>query len=146
MNMNDVTGGRGLRRIWSPRIGLPAIVAGIALLTTACSGSPPAAGGSGAPAAGGSASTPAGGSGGSSSAAGSPTDQEQLAYSKCMRSHGVPGVPTSFPSVVPGSVPSPGGQHFGAAPVSGPSPGSPQWQAAQRACRSLMPAPAFVPG
>ncbi len=143
--MNDVTGGRGLRRIWSPRIGLPAIVAGIALLTTACSGSPPAAGGSGAtPAAGGSASTPAGGSGGSSSAAGSPTDQEQLAYSKCMRSHGVPGVPTSLPSPVFGKPPSQA--NFKPVQANGPNPGSPQWDAAQHACRSLMPTPALVSG
>jgi hypothetical protein len=62
-------GRRMLRRMRWPRTGLLAIVAGIALLTAACSGSPSAAGGSGgAPAAVGSASSPAGGSGGSSSA------------------------------------------------------------------------------
>jgi hypothetical protein len=63
-----------------------------------------------------------------------------------MRAHGVPGVPTSFPGVVPGSAPTPSGQHWNAAPAGGPSPGSPRWLAAQQACRSLVPAPAFVPG
>jgi hypothetical protein len=130
------------------RTGLVAIVAGIALLTAACSGSPSAAGGSGgAPATAGSASSPAGSSPGSSSAGRPAANGKQLAYSKCMRSHGVPGVPTSLPSVVPGSAPSPNGPHWNAAaPVSGPNPGSPQWQAAQQACRSLMPSPALVPG
>lgn len=145
--MSDGTGGDGARRIWSARIALLAIVAGIALLTAACSGSPSAAGSSGgAPAAVGSASTPAGSSGGSSSAGTPATNQKQLAYSKCMGSHGVPGVPTSLPSAVPGSAPSPSGPHWNAAPASGPSPGSPRWLAAQQACRSLMPAPVFVAG
>jgi hypothetical protein len=128
--------------------GLVAIVAGVALLTAACSGSPSTTGGSGrAPATAGSTSSPTGGSRGSSSA-GSPTaNGKQLAYSKCMRSHGVPGVPTSLPSAIPGSTPSPSGPNWkAAAPVSGPNPGSPQWQAAQQACRSLMPSPALVPG
>jgi hypothetical protein len=132
----------------APRTALLAIVAAIALLTAACSGSPSAAGGSGrAPATAGSTSSPAARSGGSLSAGSPSADQKQLAYSKCMRSHGVPGVPTSFPSAAPGSAPSPSGPNWkAAAPVSGPNPGSPQWQAAQQACRSLMPLPALVPG
>ena len=125
------------------RSGLLVIVAGSAMLTAACSGSP-SGGGSGAAPAAGSLASPSGGSGGSPDA-GRPTDRrKQLAYSKCMRSHGVPGVPTSLPGPVPGTPPSTG--NFGAAPASGPGPGSPQWQAAQQACRSLMPMPAMVPG
>ncbi|HTZ91883.1 MAG TPA: hypothetical protein VMB74_05765 [Streptosporangiaceae bacterium] len=68
------------------------------------------------------------------------TRQRQLAYSECMRKHGVPGVPTSLPSPVPGE-PS---ATFNAKPgtANGPSPGSPRWLAAQQACRSLAPSPA----
>jgi hypothetical protein len=128
--------------------GLVAIVAGVALLTAACSGSPSTTGGSGkAPATAGSTSSATGGSRGSSPAGRPAASGKQLAYSECMRSHGVPGVPTSFPSAVPGSTPSPSGPNWNAAaPGSGPNPGSPQWQAAQQACRSLMPSPALVPG
>jgi hypothetical protein len=131
---------------------LLAIVAGIALLTSGCSGGSPAGSG-GSPAAGGSAGSPAGGSGGAAASAGSGgssfagrrvTARQQLAYSECMRSHGVPGVPTSMPGPVPGSAPSTG--NFRPVTASGPNPGSPQWDAAQHACRSLMPAPAEVPG
>jgi hypothetical protein len=144
--MNDGPGAlRGLRQMWSPRTGLAATVASVALLTAACSSPSAAAGSRGAPAAAGSASSAVGGSGGSSAAGRPATDQKQLAYSKCMRSHGVPGVPTALPSVVPGSAPSTS-PHWGAAPVTGPNPGSPRWQAAQQACRSLMPAPALVAG
>jgi hypothetical protein len=126
-----------------PWTGLLAIVAGIALLTAACSGSP-AQGGSGeAPAVRGSAS-PSRGSGGSSAAGRPVTQQRQLAYSECMRSHGVPGVPTSFPKPVLGQPPSKGSLE--PAQADGPGPGSPQWQAAQQACQSLMPSPAEVPG
>jgi hypothetical protein len=148
-NVNDGTGGRHRsRRMRWPRTGLLVTVAGIALLAAACSASPSGAGTSGgAPAAVRSASSPAGGSRGASPAGKLTTNEKQLAYSRCMRSHGVPGVPTSLPRVVPGSAPSPSGPDWNAAaPVSGPNPGSPQWQAAQQACRSLMPAPALVAG
>jgi hypothetical protein len=138
--------GRARDVLVRPRTGLLAIVAGLALLAAACSGGPSAAGGSGgAPAGVGSASSPAGGSGGSSSAGRPAASQKQLAYSKCMRAHGVPGVPTSVPSVSPGPPPS-NGSHWEAGPVGGPSPGSPQFQAAQQACRSLVPPPRWVPG
>jgi hypothetical protein len=121
-----------------------AIVAVIALLASGCSASP--AGGSGGSTAGGSARPSAGGSGGPAAAGRRITPQKQLAYSECMRSHGVPGVPTSLPRIAPGSAPSSNGSHFKAVTVNGPNPGSPQWQAAQQACRSLMPVPAEVPG
>jgi hypothetical protein len=137
--MNDGTGGRKLRRM--RRFGLLVIVAVTALLTAACSGGSPAGSG-GSPA--GDARPSAGGSGGSP-AAGRPVSQRrQRAYSECMRSHGVPGVPTSLPSPVPGKPPSTG--NFKPVHASGPNPGSPQWLAAQQACRSLLPVPALVPG
>jgi len=140
---------RPSRRMWGPRTGLLAIVAGIALLTAGCSGSSSPAGSAAPSAAGGAAgrsASPSAGSGRPSAAAGRITPQRELAYSECMRSHGVPGVPTSLPSIAPGSVPTSNGPHFKAAQANGPGPGSPQWEAAQKACRSLMPAPAEVPG
>jgi hypothetical protein len=142
--MSDGTGGRrGPGRLRSPGAGLLVIVAVTAVLTAACSGGSPAGSG-GSPAAGGSARPSAGGSGGSPAAARPVSQQRQLAYSECMRSHGVPGVPASLPGPVPGKPPSTG--NFKPVHASGPNPGSPQWLAAQQACRSLMPAPALVPG
>jgi hypothetical protein len=142
--MNDATSGRRRQRwLWWPRAGLLAIVAGIALMAAACSSSPSTAGDPGkAPATVGPTSSP-------SSTGKTTSDQKQLAYSRCMRSHGVPGVPTSMPSVEPGAQPSPTSANWQAAApasASGPAPGSPQWQAAQQACRSLMPAPSLIPG
>jgi hypothetical protein len=120
-----------------------AAVFAVVVLTAACSGSPSAAGGPGrsSPA---SASPSADGPGGSS--AGKPAaSQKQLAYSECMRKHGVPGVPTSLPSIAPGPQPT-NSPHWNAASVSGPNPNSPQFLAAQQACRSLAPPPRWVPG
>jgi hypothetical protein len=143
--MNDgALGCRRLRRMRWPRTGLLTIVAVIALLiASGCSGSPPGHSPGRAPAAAGSAS-PSPGPGGSS-APGRPTGQpKQLAYSECMRAHGVPGVPTSLPSPASGKPPSQA--NFRPAQANGPAPGSPQWDAAQHACRSLMPAPTLVSG
>lgn len=55
--------------------------------------------------------------------------QREVAYAKCLRSHGVPGVrePSDDDSIVNGL----GG--------SGPNPGPPQFHAAQRACNDLLP-------
>jgi hypothetical protein len=66
--------------------------------------------------------------------------QKQLAWSRCMRSHGVE-VPTSAPS------PAPGGSAT-AAELGGPTvnPNSPQYQAAQHACRSVEPGGIHVGG
>jgi hypothetical protein len=143
--MNDCAFGRRRpRRMRWPRTGLLTIVAIIALLiTSGCGGSPSGHSSGTAPAAGGSAS-PSPGTGGSS-APGRPTGQpKQLAYSECMRAHGVPGVPTSLPSPASGKPPSQA--NFRPVQANGPNPGSPGWDAAQHACRSLMPAPALVSG
>jgi len=142
--MNDAASGRRRhRRLWWSRSGLLAIVAGIALMAAACSSSPSTAGDPGhAPATAGPASSP-------SSTGKTTSDQKQLAYSRCMRSHGIPGVPTSMPSAEPGAQPSPTSANWqsgGSASTSGPAPGSPRWLAAQQACRSLMPVPAMAPG
>jgi ABC-type phosphate transport system substrate-binding protein len=119
------------------------LAAAVALLTAACSSSSPG-GSAGAPAAASGSARPSPSPGGSSTAVRPISQRKQLAYSECMRSHGVPGVPTSFPSLVPGKPPSKG--DFKPAQAGGPAPGSPQWEAAQQACRSLMPAPVEVPG
>lgn len=54
-----------------------------------------------------------------------------LAFSACMRSHGV----ANFPDPTSG-----GGIQIQAQPVSGINPNSPAFQAAQHACQSLLPA------
>jgi hypothetical protein len=133
--MNDDTGvRRRLRRMWRPRTGLLAVVAGIALLTAACSGNLTASSG-GSSATHGPASSSTGGSTSSSTVGGPSTLQKQLAaYSKCMRSHGVPMPDLPAPAGTPSS-----NSTAMAPPVNGPSQGSPQWQAAQQACQSLMP-------
>jgi hypothetical protein len=126
-----------------PRRAAITAAASIALLVSACSGNPSAGSAGGVPRASGSA-PPSSGPRGSSAAVRPISQQRQLAYSQCMRSHGVPGVPTSFPSPVLGKPPSKGS--FKAVQANGPGPGSPKWQAAQQACRSLMPTPVEVPG
>jgi hypothetical protein len=138
--MNEGTGGRRrLRRMhWRDR-GLLAVAALITLLAAACSASPSGGSSSGAPAAGASASPSADGSGSSSATARPVTEQKQFAFSECMREHGVPGVPTSLPAPALGTRPSTLNAKPG--PTNGPNPGSPQWQAAQQACRSLAPSP-----
>jgi hypothetical protein len=69
------------------------------------------------------------GSGGSSNAAVS-ANSPLLAFSQCMRSHGVRNFPDPQPGV--GSAKFPGAQQLG---VSGP-----QYQAAENACQHLLPA------
>jgi len=113
--MNDST--RVLRR---PRRGGPpaartaaAIIAAavLDLLAAACGGSPSSAGSGGSPGAGGSA-----------------TSASAVAYSACMRSHGVPNYPDPTSS---GQVPKGDAQAFGVS--------SSQFQSARRACRHLLP-------
>jgi hypothetical protein len=103
---------------------LPVLLAGS--LLAACSGS-----GTPGPvvAQGTTAATPS--SAASASAGGSPAEKA-LAFSQCMRSHGVP----KFPDPQTAG----GGMRLTIGKGSGIDPQSPQFQSAQRACQSLMPA------
>jgi hypothetical protein len=97
------------------RYGLPfagIIAAAAVALLAACSG------GSGS----------SGGSGGSSSAGGSSSSPSAVAYSACMRSHGVPNFPDPDSN---GNLPKADAQHLGVSSV--------QLQAAQQACQPLLP-------
>jgi hypothetical protein len=85
--------------------------AALALLAAGCGGSPSSAGSGGSPAAGGSAD---------------PTSA--VAYSHCVRGHGVPNYPDPGSS---GQVPKGDAQFFGVS--------DPQFQVAQRACQHLLP-------
>jgi hypothetical protein len=112
--MNDRARVRRRRlRTWPSTAPVAAIVAivALALLAAACS-SPSSGGSGGAPNAGGSANTPS-----------------AIAYSHCMRSHGVPNFPDP---------PSGGGIAKGSAQEFGVS--NSVFDAAQRACQSLIPA------
>ena len=102
------------RRAWPPhRRAAAAIIvtAVLALLAAACGGSPSS-----------------GGSGGSPNAGGSTSSPSAVAYSACMRSHGVPNFPDPDSS---GNLPKGDAQHLGVS--------SSQFQAAQRACQHLLP-------
>jgi hypothetical protein len=109
------------------------IVVGLAVPIAACSATPAAGRGSAdSPRA---AVTPSPGTDGSPAAGSAATLQrEVLAYAACMRSHGVPmpnlPAPASLPRNKPTAQP---------AAVNGPDPDSPQFEAAQQACQSLLP-------
>jgi hypothetical protein len=60
--------------------------------------------------------------------------QQMLDFSKCMRSHGVPGFPDP-------KVSADGGIQLGIRKGSGVDPNSSQFKAAQQACQKLMPGP-----
>ena len=96
------------------------IAAAVLVLLAACSGSPSSTG------SGGSSST---GSGGSPDAGGS-ANSPLLAFSQCMRSHGVPGFPDPQPGATNAKFP--GAQQLGVA--------SSRYQAAGNACQHLLPA------
>jgi hypothetical protein len=96
------------------RAAMLAVAAGLALLTAACGGSPSSTG-----------------SGGSPNAEASAQSQ-QLAFARCMRSHGVTEYPDS-------------GGPIQASPGSDLDPGSPAYQAARQACQSLQPAEHLSP-
>jgi hypothetical protein len=107
--MNDDTGGnRSWRLAWPRLAGLLAVTAGIALLVAACGGS--------------SSDPPAGGS---------TTYAKALAYSQCMRAHGVPDFPDPGSN---GSIVLHGSRNG-----NGPSLNSPQMQSADKTCRHLLP-------
>jgi hypothetical protein len=84
--------------------------AALALLAAACSGSPSSTGAGGSPNAGDSSSSPS-----------------AVAYSACMRSHGVP----NYPDPSDGQLPKGGAQAFGVS--------SSVFSAAQSACQRLLP-------
>ena len=93
--------------------GLTAVVAtvALALLAAACSASPSSTG-----------------SGGSPDAAGSANSPSAVAYSHCMRSHGVPNFPDPSSDGQPAKT---SAQDLGVS--------EPRYQAAQRACQHLLP-------
>ena len=103
------------RQAWPPTArSTAAIIATAALaLLAACGGSP-------------SSST---GSGGSPKAAGSSSSPSALAYSQCVRAHGVPNFPDPGSD---GQIPKGSAQQFGVS--------SSQLQAAQTVCQNLLPA------
>jgi hypothetical protein len=106
-------GGRspaGSRRAW--QWGVPVALAALAVGVAGCGGSPEGPGSNAA----------ASGGGGSDSA-------KLVQYAQCMRAHGVPG----FPDPVNGQ---PRLQVTKGGPLD---PSSPQFQAAQQACKSLEP-------
>ena len=118
MNDNDAyrdehRGGRSarLRRA----VLLAGALACLALVAAACSSSASSGAGAG----------PTGG----------PAKHSLLAYSQCMRAHGI----TKFPD--PSAQ---GGISLNAGPGTGISPNSPQFKAASNACKSLMPVQAQV--
>jgi hypothetical protein len=94
----------------SARTAVTIIAAALALLASACGGGSQA------------------GSGGSPTAAGSPNSPPAVAYSACMRSHGVPNYPDPGSS---GLLPKGDAQQFGVS--------APQYQAAQQACQPVLP-------
>jgi hypothetical protein len=98
---------------------LAGVMAAVALALSACGG-----GSSGPPVASGGSATSSAPSGGGS--AGGSAYGKALAYARCIRAHGVPG----FPDPSSGQQPA----------AAGADTGSPQFQAAERACRSLAPA------
>jgi hypothetical protein len=109
-----------------PRILVLVLLVSLALIAAACGSAPTTPG----VAALGSTTTT------SSQGDGSPTTGKSKAdaltsYSACMRSHGVP----KFPDPKPSS----GGMQLTIGPGMGIDPKSPQFQAADKACRKLMP-------
>jgi hypothetical protein len=86
--MNTGTGGpRRRRQAWPQRAGLLAAMAGVAVLTVACSGNPASAGSSGSPQSAGTAPS---------------ASSNAVAFAQCMRAHGVPSYPD--PSSVSGPI------------------------------------------
>ena len=105
---------RRLQRAWLPAARTAAAIiatAALALLAAACGGSPSSTGSDGSPNAGGPANSPS-----------------AVAYSHCMRSHGVPNYPDPDSS---GVLPKVSAQELGVS--------SSQLQEARRACQNLLP-------
>jgi hypothetical protein len=111
--MNDNTPVmRRPRRAWLPDMLIAAAILALVLLAVAaCSGSPSSTN-----------------SGGSQAAGASKTSTSAVAYTHCVRSHGVPDYPDPGPG---GTLPKPDPQRLGVS--------SSQLQAAQRTCQHLLP-------
>lgn len=105
--MNETAGRRRWRRVWSRRAGVLAVAAGVTLLAAACSSGSSASAGS------------------TSSAAASSAVQQELAYARCMRSHGV----ANFPD------PNPAGGFDGTTQLQS----NPNYASADSTCKSLLP-------
>jgi hypothetical protein len=90
-----------------------------------------------------SSSSPAGGGGSSSPESSASNQQKMVAYSQCMRSHGVPNFPDPEFHSGGGVGIRIGGKKGG---PSGINPSSPQFQAAQKACQSDLPRPPGAKG
>jgi hypothetical protein len=118
---NEFGGRRSWCRVWSRRAGLLAATVGIVLLAAACGGSS-----SSTTAASGGAASATAGSGGAASG-GVASEAQQLAFARCMRSHGV----SNFPD------PNPGGG-FGGRTQGVQS--NPNYQTAYNSCHNLLPA------
>ena len=114
-----------------PRLLAPLV--GAALLVAACGGAGPSrAGVARLPASSGAATAGPG----VPAAAGTGTAYEQqLAYSQCMRSHGVPDFPDPVPAADGGAA-----RRIEVQQGSDLDPAAPRFQAAYRACRALGPA------
>jgi hypothetical protein len=111
--ISDSSGRGRQRRRPSPRWAALAAMALTGLLATAC----------------GDGSSPAATAGGSTSATGGSTSSPSAAaYSRCMRSHGVPNFPDPD---IKGNYPTVDPQHLGVS--------STQYQAAEQACQHLLP-------
>jgi hypothetical protein len=82
-----------------------------------------------------SAGPEASGGGGPSSSEGGPTQQQMIAFSKCMRSHGVP----EFPEPTEGHLLVRSKDNNTGQVKSGPNLRSPKFQAARKACSKLLP-------
>ncbi len=117
------------------RINLRVVVlASAALLVAGCGGSSSSPGVAHLSSNTSSNADPSGGASSSSSPeSGPPTQQKMVAYSQCMRSHGVP----EFPEPTEGRLLIHRGNHNGH--VTGVNPQSSQFQAAQRVCGKLLP-------
>jgi hypothetical protein len=110
-----------------------AVLAGGTLLFAGCGGSSSSPGVAHLAASTSTSSNANGGASSSSSTSGPPSQQQMVAFSQCMRSHGVP----EFPEPTEGHLLVRSKDNNGH--VSGVNPRSPQFQAAQRACGKLLP-------
>jgi hypothetical protein len=110
-----------------------AVLAGATLLVAGCGGSSSSPGVAHLSASTSSSSSASGGGSSSSPEGGPPSPQKMVAFSQCMRTHGVP----EFPEPTEGKLLVRGSDHNGH--VTGVNPRSSQFQAAQKACAKLAP-------